>query len=416
MIRRLISGTVLAAAACSGAEVQRAEPAQTATITIYDQGFALVQELRRVTLREGGNEVVIPGVPKAIDPATTAFTVMSGPKPLDLLEQTFSGSNSPSPELRWVLKSGSQGMASLRLSYRVDGISWSAAHELVMGGDGTRAHFSTRVGLRNASGGAFSNAQVRLVLTERGVAPKLPLETGNTDLPPSQRFVYGEAKAQADRLVAGMSAAQTYELDERCSLPDGVTKFVPFASSDKLATRWLYVYDGVRFDRFQRSPHTDWNFGSECHNVVDAYVEFDNDAHNDLGRTLPPGKLRIMKQRPGDVVDFLGETDLEPVASNVTVHARIGPARGIRGERERTGYNEIKTAHEYEESFEIRLKNESGENATVRVVEHLYRDANFDIVKADTEYKKTAPQTIEFVPDIKSGSQRSIHYTVHYRW
>ena len=41
MIRRLISGTVLAAAACSGAELQRAGPAQTAESGIMWARFSV---------------------------------------------------------------------------------------------------------------------------------------------------------------------------------------------------------------------------------------------------------------------------------------------------------------------------------------------------------------------------------------
>jgi hypothetical protein len=219
-----------------------------------------------------------------------------------------------------------------------------------------------------------------------------------------------------DRLVAGLSPVQTYELAETVSLPDGATKYVTMIAAEKVPVRRAFVYDGVRFDRFQRSRHTDWNYGTESHNIVDEFVEFDNDPDFGLGQPLPPGRLRLIQRRSGDVLDFLGETDLSPVAPKASARARLGPARGWHGERERTGYMEISPAHEYDESFEIRLKNDGDRTETVHVVEHLYRGADFEITKADTEYKKTGPQIIEFSPDVKPGVQRSIRYTVHYRW
>ncbi len=72
--------------------------------------------------------------------------------------------------------------------------------------------------------------------------------------------------------------------------------------------------------------------------------------------------------------------------------------------------------HEYEETFEIRLTNLGEEAALVRVVEHLYRGPEFEIVKADSEYTQTGPQTIEFRPELKPGARRALHYTVRYRW
>ena len=115
------------------------------------------------------------------------------------------------------------------------------------------------------------------------------------------------------------------------SLPDGATKYVTLYTSSKLPVRHVFVYDGVRFDRYQRSRITDWNYGTECHNIVDEFIEFDNTTDNGLGRPLPPGKLRLIQRRGGDVLDFLGETDLPAIAAGDSARARIGPARGWRG-------------------------------------------------------------------------------------
>ena len=85
-------------------------------------------------------------------------------------------------------------------------------------------------------------------------------------------------------------------------------------------------------------------------------------------------------------------------------------------ERARTGYTEVTPLHEYEESFEIRIENQSERATEVRVVEHLYRWPDYEIVRADTEYNETGPQTIEFRPLVKPGGKRSVHYTVRYSW
>ena len=104
------------------------------------------------------------------------------------------------------------------------------------------------------------------------------------------------------------------------------------------------------------------------------------------------------------------------MAAGAFGHVRVGPARGLRGERERTGYSEIRPLHEYEESFEIRLENNTARDVTVRVVEHLYRWKTFEIVRADAEYKEIGEQMIEFRPEVKAGGKRSLHYTVRYSW
>jgi hypothetical protein len=131
---------------------------------------------------------------------------------------------------------------------------------------------------------------------------------------------------------------------------------------------------------------------------------------------LPTGRLRVLQQRADGSLDFLGEDSLAATPAEGIGHVRVGPARGLLGERERTGYSEVKPLHEYEESFEISLANDTAEDVEVRVVEHLYRWREYEIVKSDTEYDTAAPQTLEFRPALKAGGKRSIHYTVRYRW
>ena len=52
----------------------------------------------------------------------------------------------------------------------------------------------------------------------------------------------------------------------------------------------------------------------------------------------------------------------------------------------------------------------------IRVVERLYRWPDFEIVKADFEYREIGPQTIEFRPVIKAGGSLTLRYTVRFRY
>jgi len=326
------------------------------------------------------------------------------------------------PTLIWRARSAQEGPQNLRLSYLAQGLTWNAAYDVVMsqGPDGATAVFSARVGVRNDSGGRFQDARVKLVLTEKGrVAPlQRPRETGPFDpeATPAQRYAYRATEPQIERSVASLAPVESYELAKTLTLEPGQESFVQLAGSENLPVTRFYVYDGVRFDRFQRNRRNDWNYGTESHSSVDTHLEFQNITSSGLGFNLPPGRVSLYQRRGEGALDLVGSDYLTPVAAGETGHARLGPARGLRGERERTGYNEVKPLHEYEESFEIRLANESDQDAQIRVVEHLYRWHDYEIVKSDAEYTTIAPQTIEFRPDLKPGGRRSIHYTVRYRW
>lgn len=317
------------------------------------------------------------------------------------------------PTLVWRARFPSEGQQNFRLGYLLNDLSWQAVYDVVLEPDALHARLDGRIGLQNQSGGSFADATVVLLETERGrAAGELddPLET------PPHRYSYGASVPRTEASIATLAPAQTHNVSGKVTLADGETVYLPLVSVAKLPVQRIYVYDGVRFDRFQRNRRNDWNYGTEYHTTVDTYLEFQNTTAAGLGQNLPLGRLRLYQQSDDGLVDLLGADTLAPVANGQSGQLRVGPARGLRGERERTGYSEVRPMHEYEESFEIRLSNNSDQTATIRVVEHLYRWTEFEIVKSDTEYETTDPQTIEFKPEIKPGGRKAIHYTVRYSW
>lgn len=323
------------------------------------------------------------------------------------------------PTLIWQIRAPSEGQQNVRLNYLTQGLRWDCSYDLLLEEGGATARLLARVALRNQAGGTFRDARVKLVLTEQGM-PVAP-ETGaarpydpTAQVP--QRYAYGAREPQAEPSVASLAAVETYEVPRPVTLADGDVVQVQLAAVERLPVARFYVYDGVRFDRFQRNRRNDWNYGTEFRTTVDTHLEFENTTPNGLGFNLPPGRVNLYRRGDQDLVDLLGRDQMLPVTAGGKGHLRMGPARGLRGERERTGYSEVKPLREYEESFEIRLANDSEETAVIRVVEHLYRWSEYEIVKSDLDYQTVGPQTIEFRPELKPGGRRSIHYTVRYRW
>ncbi len=325
------------------------------------------------------------------------------------------------PTLLWRVKAATEGIKNARLNYAVDGLSWKAFYELVLNAGGRQGILTGRIALRNESGGSFSGARVRLVSTEKGAARAARWKKVDVTQTPSAsrsalRYMYERENLTFEDWVISLAPVNTYDLPEKVSIEAGREKFINLFMVEELPVRRFYVYDGVKFDRFQRNRRNDWNYGTESHSVVEAHLEFTNEKAVGLGFGLVPGRFRLYRRRTEGVVDLLGEDYLNGADEGEPAHVRIGLARGLKGERERTGYSEVVPLHEYEETFEIRLENNSDEEAEIRVVEHLYRWRDFEIVRADTEYKQTNPQTIMFRPRLKPGGRRAIHYTVRYTW
>jgi len=321
------------------------------------------------------------------------------------------------PQLTWRVRSRQEGPQNFRLSYQADGMEWRTMYEVLLAPEALQADFSARVEIDNQTGGRYENARVRLLLTEKGMAAPIVSDGDSASITkPGLRYAYGAKEPGFERSIAALSPIEIYELPRTVTIESERPTYVQLAQSSDLPIKKFYVYDGVRFDRFQRNRRTDWNYGTEFHTAVQTHVEFDNKQNYGLGISLPPGVVRLYQVRADGAVDLIGEEQLMAIPTDAKGHIRVGPARGLTGERERTGYVEVKPHHVYEESFEIRLANTSEETAEIRVVEHLYRWPEFEIVRSDADYVQTDSQTIEFKTELKPGGRRSIHYTVRYTW
>ena len=357
------------------------------------------------------------GAPLAIRGGDGAVNLYTGSE--SLTDIVFPGAEqiaSLEPTLNCRMTAAQDSLQNLRVTFVTEGMRWDASYDAILPENEGACYIVARANVYNESGGQFENARVRLVSTEKGsISPAAP-RPDTAAAAPAMRFSYGSEEPALERTVASSGSLSTYELPRPLTMEPGAALHVQLCMGNSVPVTKFYVYDGVRFDRFQRNRRNDWNYGTEFHQTVETHLQFGNTKVAGLGLDLPPGRFRLYQQKADASLDLIGEDYLQATPAGATATVLLGPARGIRGERERTGYSEVTPLHEYEESFEIRLENDSAEEIEIRVVEHLYRSQQFEIVKADTDYKATGPQTVEFRPVLKPGGKRSVHYTVRYRW
>jgi len=112
-----------------------------------------------------------------------------------------------------------------------------------------------------------------------------------------------------------------------------------------------------------------------------------------------------------------GKSDTILTPMDETVRVYTGNAFDLVGERKRTHYQIDSNDDWLDEAFEIKLRNHK-ENETVefRVVEHLYRWINWEIVEKSDDFIKTDSQTVEFRVLVRPGQEKTITYKVHYTW
>jgi len=68
------------------------------------------------------------------------------------------------------------------------------------------------------------------------------------------------------------------------------------------------------------------------------------------------------------------------------------------------------------ESFEIKLRNHKKTPVEVRVVEHLSRFANWELIEKSDEFIKKDASTIEFHVTVQPDEEKVVTYKVRYTW
>ena len=334
---------------------------------------------------------------------------------LDAVEFPARADLARQPTLQWQLAANQTPPAAIQLQYAAAGLSWSASHEAILADDARSIALATRVQLRNQTQRDFANARVRLALTEKGrFAPLVPAAGDpRASRTPALRYATDGKSWIPERVAASAAVVATYDLPQPLALPAGseVRAGLFFAPTLPVETR--YVYDGVRFDRYQRNRRTDGNLGTEYATVVETRLNFANEG----AVPLPPGEFRLLRGQADQALEWIGTDWLPGLKPGESAALDLGPAAGLTGRRLRTAYADVVPLQSADESFEITLENQTAADKTLVVVEHFYRGEKHEITAASAKYAPGADlHSIQFEIPVKAGTSQSFTYTVRYTW
>ena len=334
---------------------------------------------------------------------------------LDSIEFPSKGLLSRSPTLLWQTAAGQPPPVAVQIDYAADGFAWLAAHEAILTANKRAMSLSTRVCISNATIREFAHARIRLALSDKGrFAPLVPAADDPRIERPTVLRPAADGKSWVpERAAAASATVATYDLLHPLTLPARGAIRASLAFADSIPVETRHIYDGVRFDRYQRNRRTDANLGSEFSPAVETRLVF----RNTTGALLPPGELRLLRGTADRPLEWIGSDWLQPLAPGEEATLNLGPAAGIMGRRLRTAFADTTPFKASEESFEITLDNQTTDDQTITVIEHLYRGDNHEIIAASADHTPGAdPHSIQFVVPVKANSRKTFSYTVRYTW
>ena len=322
------------------------------------------------------------------------------------------------PTLDWLIHSGAAAKFDAELSYVTGGMTWNADYNVVAPEKGDTLDLVGWVTLDNQSGKQFDHARIKLMAGDvNKVNPNQPRAFASAGV------IGGIGDFSAPQVTErSFDDYHLYTLPLPTTLHDRETKQVEFLRGNGIASKRLYVYDGMSVNRNQYNGYQDvrqiQQYGTDSNPHVWVMREFVNSEANHLGMPLPKGRVRFYRRDQDGQLEFTGENEIDHTAKDETIRVYTGNAFDIAGERRQTHYQMQGPFPNgwADESFEIKLRNHKKEAVTVRVVEHLYRWYNWVITAESAPHHQKDSRTIEYAVTLAPNEEKVVTYTAHYTW
>ena len=467
----MIGTAIMAAVLAGGGAYAAAAPAEEGVaLTVYNQNFAVVKEVRTMELSDKIATVQFRDVAKQIDPTSVYFKSLTDPDGTAVLEQNYEfdlvGTNKLldkyidkriavvtkegrrydgtllSFDPQQLILKGSEGLAMIQRPDNVQNIEFGALPEGLLtrptlvwkvatakpGKHLTQVTYQTAGMSWQADYSAIVNAddtQMDLAgwvtLTNQCGAgfkdARIKLIAGDVQRVqpvPMAMPARDYALAMEEKGVGGgfeekpFFEYHMYTLGRRTTVNENQVKQVELLTAAEIPVTKRYVFEpGGRY----------WHrrYGQSNEYKVNVFIELKNSKESNLGMPLPKGKVRVYKRDPADKdLEFVGEDLIDHTPKDEEVRLYVGDAFDIVGEK--TVTDRKRQGNWRQESVKIELRNHKDEDITVRVREHLMGPGTWEITAKSRDYKKVDAATVEFeVPVAKNGTAE-VTYTIDYRW
>ena len=421
--------------------------AEELSLTVYNDNFALVRDVRTTNVVAGQNTIEVTDVAALLDPTSVHFKPLSGPA-TSLLEQNFdydlmssdkllskyigkdivlvdyttgertvvkllstaggmvvdnkgtiiinpyarveltggSGALLLEPTLNWLVNSAGIGTVSYELSYMTSGIRWNCDYVFLLSDTEKTGDMEGWVTIDNQSGATYEDAKLQLIAGDvRRIEPVGMYRTTAT-------FAAKE-KDDSGFKEESFFEYHLYTLPRSTTIKMNQTKQISLLNAANIPTKKVYVYPGG--------------------DKVNVMVEFANEEENNLGMALPKGKIRVFKRDSAGVPQFIGEDQIDHTPRREKLRLYIGDAFDIVCEKTQVEYKDIGKG--YRESWKVVVKNRKEKEAIEVVVPHqIYGD--WKMISSSIPHVKKDAWTAEFVVPVKADSETELTYTFEVRW
>ena len=476
-----ISATLTALVMPSGAEpparetarIQQESPRVRSTaaerdaisITVYNQNFGLVREIRTLDLVRGRLALEFGDVASGIQPETVHIRPLGG-RPLQVLEQNYQydllnpqkllekyvgrtvtvyrvnpvtgEEESVDAEVLSVnggpiLRIGDEitfnypgrfgfpevpenliakptllwqldaggGSQQVEVTYLTNNLNWKADYVMVLNEDDDGAALTGWVTLTNQSGTAYEGARLQLV------AGDVQRVSGGQRRARSAMMVDAVAMEASGFTEQGFFEYHLYTLGRPADLLNNEQKQVTLLEADDFGVQKRLIFHGAtHYYRGQYGQVT-------SNQKVGVYLDFENSARNGLGMPLPKGIVRVYKRDDTGAQQFIGEDLIDHTPRDETLRIKMGEAFDVVGDRRQMDFSVVSTCVT-ESTWQIDLRNHKDEDEDVLLVEPVGGD--WQILSSSHPFSQVDAWTFTFEPEVPANGKTTVEYRVRVRW
>jgi len=443
-----------------------ADGREQVTITVYNQNFGLVREIRSIELGRGPGELEFRDVAEQIEPYTVNVRPLDG-RAFQMLEQNYrydllspeqllrkyvgrtvtvyrwnavKGVDEPfraevlsvnqSPILRIGdeitygfpgrmafpeipddliaqptlvwLLDGAAGRREVEVSYLTKGMNWRADYVMVVNEADTRADLTGWVTLDNRSGASYRDAQLKLVA---GDVQRVREDMARRAGRAQDIMVAAEAAPQMTE--EGLFEYHLYTLQRPTTVLNNEQKQVTLLTSSGIGVRKRLVLAG---DPYTYRTQLGTMASSE---KVAVYLEFTNSEANRLGMPLPQGIVRVYKADQSGAQQFIGEDRIDHTPRDEELRIKMGEAFDVVGDRRQMEWR-VTGSCESLSAWEIELRNRKDEPVEVDVLEPVGGD--WTVVESSHAWERVDSRTFRFRVALPARATTKVTYRVRVKW
>jgi hypothetical protein len=146
---------------------------------------------------------------------------------------------------------------------------------------------------------------------------------------------------------------------------------------------------------------------------VGAYLDIQNSEQNRLGMPLPKGTLRVYKADKSGAKQFVGEDALDHTPRDEKLRVKLGEAFDVVGDRKQTEWREL-GACSSETAWEVELRNHKDAAVEVEVYEPIGGD--WTIISSSQAAEKKDASTFTFTVKVPARGKTKVNYKVRVKW